>query len=335
MTTIGDVAKHAGVSAMTVSRVLNNYGYVKEETRERVDKAIAELGFVPNALARSLRFKRTNTLALILTDITNPFFTTIARSVEDAASEKGFNVMFCNTDESQAKETEYLNVLLQKQVDGVLLVPATSNTESISLLQERSVPVVVIDRRIPDMQVDTVRCDSELGAYQLTKYLLDLGHRQIAILGGTETVSTSVDRITGYQRAFAEANLEYSQDMVRYGQFTSQSGYDVTQELLNLERPPTAFVATNNFIAIGAYRALQEAGLQVPHDVSLVAFDDIPAALVFNPFLTVVGQPAHEIGRQATNLLLSRLNGGNTNPPQEIILPLTMTIRQSSGPPKP
>ena len=335
MTTIGDVAKHAGVSAMTVSRVLNNYGYVKEETRERVDKAIAELGFVPNALARSLRFKRTNTLALILTDITNPFFTTIARSVEDAASEKGFNVMFCNTDESQAKETEYLNVLLQKQVDGVLLVPATSNTESISLLQERSVPVVVIDRRIPDMQVDTVRCDSELGAYQLTKYLLDLSHRQIAILGGTETVSTSVDRITGYQRAFAEANLEYSQDMVRYGQFTSQSGYDVTQELLNLERPPTAFVATNNFIAIGAYRALQEAGLQVPHDVSLVAFDDIPAALVFNPFLTVVGQPAHEIGRQATNLLLSRLNGGNTNPPQEIILPLTMTIRQSSGPPKP
>lgn len=330
MTTISDVAKRAGVSTMTVSRVLNNLGYVKHETRERVDKAIAELGFVPNALARSLRFKQTKTLALILTDITNPFFTTIARSVEDAARKKGFTVIFCNTDESQEKEAEYIHILLQKQVDGVLLVPAVSNADSVCWLQERSVPVVVLDRRIPDVQVDTVRCDSELGAYHLTKHLLNLGHRRIAILGGTQTVSTSVDRIAGYQRAFAESQVDNPVDMVRYGHFTSESGYEVAHELLRMQSPPTALVAANNFIAVGAYRAAREAGLHVPNALSLVAFDDFSPDLVLDPFLTVMAQPAHEIGRQATDLLLSRLIGANTKPPQEIILPMSMTTRYST-----
>src|SRR5512136_1135590 len=165
MSTISDVARLAGVSAMTVSRVINNSGYISPETRERVEKAILDLGYVPNALARSLRFKQTKTLALVLTDITNPFFTTIARGVEDAASEQSFSLIFCDTDESESKEAEYLNVVLQKQVDGLLLVPACYSGDSIAFLQERKVPVVVLDRRVSDAKVDTVRCDSEEGAY--------------------------------------------------------------------------------------------------------------------------------------------------------------------------
>jgi LacI family transcriptional regulator len=180
MSTISDVAKRAGVSTMTVSRVINHSGYISQDTMERVEKAIVELGFVPNALARSLRFKQTKTIALVLTDITNPFFTTLARGVEDAASENGFSVMFCNTDESAAEEAENLNTLLQKQVDGVLLVPAGSSNESVVYLQERSIPVVVLDRRVPDVTVDTVRCDSVPGAYQVTQHLIDLGHRALA-----------------------------------------------------------------------------------------------------------------------------------------------------------
>src|SRR5512143_811050 len=164
MSTIGDVAKRAGVSKMTVSRVVNNSGYISQETRERVEQAIAELGYVPNALARSLRFKQTKTLALVLTDITNPFFTTIARGVEDAASEQGFSVIFCNTDESESKEAVYLNVVLQKQVDGLLWVPACSLDDSVTFLPERKVPVVVLDRRVSNTKVDIVRCDSEGGA---------------------------------------------------------------------------------------------------------------------------------------------------------------------------
>src|SRR6266511_1372021 len=172
MSTISDVAKRAGVSTMTVSRVINNSGYISQETRERVEQAIAELGYVPNALARYLRFKQTKTIALILTDITNPFFTTVARGVEDAAREQGFSVMFCNTDESETEEIEYLNVLLQKQVDGVLLVPACDSIESIAFLQSRSVPVVLLDRRLSHGKVDAVRCDSVQGAYQIVRHLL-------------------------------------------------------------------------------------------------------------------------------------------------------------------
>jgi LacI family transcriptional regulator len=156
MSTIEDVAKRAGVSAMTVSRVINNSGYINQKTRERVEQAIAELGYVPNALARSLRFKQTNTLALVLTDITNPFFTTMARGVEDTASAQGFTVMFCNTDESKAEEAKYLNVLAQKQVDGVLLVPAFCSPASVTFLRERTIPFVVLDRRIPNIK--SIRC---------------------------------------------------------------------------------------------------------------------------------------------------------------------------------
>jgi LacI family transcriptional regulator len=207
MSTISDVAKRAGVSTMTVSRVINSSGYIAQETQERVEKAIAELGFVPNALARSLRFKQTKTIALVLTDITNPFFTTLARGVEDAASENGFTVMFTNTDESSDEEAENLNTLLQKQVDGVLLVPAGSSNESVTYLQERSIPVVVLDRRVPNVKVDTVCSDSVPGAYQVTRHLIDLGHRSIAIISGPLHISTSADRAEGYRLAMQEAGF--------------------------------------------------------------------------------------------------------------------------------
>lgn len=333
MSTIADVAKRAGVSAMTVSRVINNSGYISQETRQRVEQAIAELGYVPNALARGLRFKQTKTLALVLTDITNPFFTTLARGVEDTASAQGFSVIFCNTDESKEKETSYLNVLVQKQVDGVLLVPAQSAPESVTFLRERGVRFVVLDRRIPDTDTDTVRGDSEQGAYALVRHLLELGHRRIAALSGPEVVSTAADRVAGYRRALAESGLMPEPELVRYGSFTQESGYRMAQAALALAQPPTALVTGNNFIAIGALRALREAGLRVPDDISLVTFDDLPAAVIIDPFLTVAAQPAYEMGRRATALLLERLAEGGPPAPQEIVLPAKLIVRRSSGPP--
>jgi LacI family transcriptional regulator len=332
MPTIRDVAKQAGVAPITVSRVINNSGYVSASTRSRVEAAIAELGYVPNRLARSLRLKRTNALALVVTDITNPFWTTVVRGVEDAANQAGFTVILCNTDESSAKQDDYLQVLLQKRVDGILFVPAASAAEPVDLVQRQGVPIVVLDRQVPGAQVDVVRGDSEGGAYQLTRHLLDLGHRCISILSGPETVSTSVERVTGYCRALREAGLDEDAERVQYGLFTQQSGYRSAQEALERAPRPTALFAGNNFIAIGALRALRNAGLRVPEDISLVSFDDLTPDLLIEPFLTVADQPAYEMGRQATQLLVDRLSEPSANGYQEIVLPAEIIVRRSSGP---
>jgi LacI family transcriptional regulator len=331
MSTIREVAERAGVSTMTVSRVINRSGYISQETRARVEMAIAELGYVPNTLARSLRFKQTKTLALVITDITNPFFTTIARGVEDAASDRGFNVIFCNTDESEEEQIRYLTVLVQKRVDGVLLVPACSSAEPVAFLQGHAIPVVVLDRRLPGCGVDSVRCDSEAGAYQLVKLLLELGHRRIAALSGAEMVSTALERVLGYRRALAEVGLGDDDALVYHRAFTQVGGFEMAQAALRTAPRPTAFFAANNFIAIGAYRALREAGLRVPEDVAMTAFDDLPSALVLEPFFTVAAQPAYEMGQRATQLLLSRLADQTPAERQEIILPIELIVRRSSG----
>jgi len=334
MSTIRDVAERARVSTMTVSRVINNSGYISQEARERVEAAIAELGYVPNTLARSLRFKSTKTLALVLTDITNPFFTTLARGVGDVANKHGFNVIFCNTDESESEQAEQLKALVQKRVDGVLLVPACSSGEAVAFLQDQKVPVVVLDRRVSDCSVDSVRCDSEEGAYQLVKLFLDLGHRRIGVLSGPERVSTAQDRVAGYRRAITEAGLEIDADLICYGSFTQAGGYEMTQKILTLPMRPTALFAGNNFIAVGIYQAIREAGLRVPEDIAMVAFDDLPVSITIEPFFTVAAQPAYEMGRRATELLLKRLGGERSETAQEIVLPVEVIVRRSSGKPR-
>lgn len=331
MPTIQDVAKLAGVAPITVSRVLNNSGYASEETRARVESAVATLGYVPNTLARGLRSKRTNTLALVMTDITNPFFTLIARGVEDRASNSGYTVIYCNTDESETEEEKYLNILVQKQVDGILLVPACSNSQSIKFLNSNEIPFVLIDRSVPDTKADIVHCNSEEGAYQLIRYLVELGHQRIVAITGPREVSTAQERVAGYQRAMNEAGLK---DCVQayYGSFTQNSGYELTKQALTLEPQPTAFFGANNFISIGVLKALRDAGLRVPEDVSVVGFDDLPDSMIVEPFLTVSAQPAYQMGSQATELLLKRISGQLTEAEQEIVLPTQVIIRQSSGP---
>lgn len=334
MPTIRDVARRAEVAPITVSRVINNSGYVSPQTRNLVETAIAELQYVPNSLARSLRSKQTKTIALVLTDITNPFFTTMARGVEDVASKRGFNVIFCNTDESQAKQNEYLTILLQKQVDGVLLVPARSTAKAVKLIQQQGTKVVVLDRQVAYDQVDVVRCDSEGGAYDLTRYLLSLGHQRIAILTGPEGVSTAVERVAGYRRALTEADLAMNEALILYGEFTQADGYTMMQQILAVNPQPSAIFAANNFIALGALRLLREARIRVPEDMALVAFDDLPLALVLDPFLTVAAQPSYEMGRRATELLLARLSEEAPLEYQQVILPTEMIVRQSSGAPR-
>jgi LacI family transcriptional regulator len=269
----------------------------------------------------------------VVTDITNPYFTLIARAVEDTASNSGYTVIFCNTDEAESEEEKYLRILVQKQVDGVLLVPACSNSQSLKFLRSNDIPFVLIDRRVPGTPSDLVRSDSEQGAYNLTRHLLELGHERIVTITGPREVSTSLDRALGYQRAMREAGLA---DLVQvyYGSFTQDSGYELTCKALALNPRPTAIFGGNNFISIGIFKALRDASLSVPEDMSVVGFDDLPASLLINPFLTVATQPAYQMGSQATDLLLKRIAGRLPENSQEIILPTEMILRRSSGQPR-
>lgn len=330
MATIRDVARRAGVAPITVSRVINNSGYVSDGTRARVEKAIADLKYVPNALAQGLRFNKTNVIALVLSDVTNPFWTTVARGTEDAANEANYSVVLCNTDEDVAKQDRYVQLLLRRQVDGFLLVPASNTTDTVRFIQNQRVPLVILDRQLVGAVVDTVRGDSEGGAYDLTRHLIELGHRRIAILSGPETASTSTQRVAGYRRALREARLKADPRLVSYGPFYQDSGYERTVGLLALTRPPTAIFAGNNFIAIGMMKALYEAGVRIPDDISVVGFDDLPAGLLVQPFLTVAAQPAYEMGYRATTLLLQRIGDAGAAPCQTIVLPTELVIRQSS-----
>lgn len=333
MPTIRDVAKRAGVATMTVSRVINNSGYVSDATRAKVESAIAELGYVPNMLGPSLRFNQTNTLALILTDITNPFWTTVARGVEDAAHENGYNVILCNTDESIQKQDQYLTMLLKRRIDGILFVPADNKAEPVRLIQKQKVAVVVLDRDVPNVNVDIVRGDSFGGAYQLAKHLVEMGHQHIAILSGPKNISTSVQRVDGFRQAMKEAGLHHNLENVYWGSFSQTMGCEMAEEALKTTPRPTAFLAVNNFIANGVLHTLAQSGLKVPEDIALVSFDDIPAIINPVPFLTVAVQPAYEMGYQATQLLIARLANKGPEGRQEIILPTEIFIRQSSTPP--
>ncbi len=331
MPTIRDVAKLAGVAPITVSRVINDSGYVSKETRSRVEEAVKELGYVPNMLGPSLRFKQTMTLAMVVTDIGNPFWTTVTRGVEDIAQENGYSTILCNTDESEEKQEQYLDMLLRRRIDGILLVPASSSPGPIRLIQKQGIPVVILDRRVPDVDVDVVRADSEKGAYQLAKHLISFGHQQITILAGPQSVSTAVDRVNGFCRALKEAGLDTCDTRVLWGKYSQESGYEMAKRALATTPKPTAIFAANNFVAIGALQALKEQNYRVPDDIAMVAFDDLPLAFTIEPFLTVATQPAREMGKQAVRLLIERIKGESNRSCQQVVLPTDMIIRASSG----
>lgn len=331
MPTVLDVAKVAGVAPITVSRVINNSGYISQETKEKVEAAIIELGYVPNTLARGLRSKRTNSLALVVADITNPYFTSMARGVEDVAGSSGYSVIYCNTDESETKEDKYANILVQRQVDGVLLVPAGGNARTVRYFENNKIDVVVLDRRVPEKNTNLVCSDSVNGAKELTDLLIKLGHQQIAIITGPNNVSTSTDRVVGYRNSLEEAGLS-ANEQVYFGGFNQQTGYESTRIAMCSSQKPTAFFAANNFILIGVVKALRELNLKVPEDVSVVGFDDFPESMLIEPFFTVAIQPAYEMGQKAAELLIKQINGEIVDNSQTIILPTDIIVRRSAGP---
>ncbi|MBI5032709.1 MAG: LacI family DNA-binding transcriptional regulator [Chloroflexi bacterium] len=331
MVNIRDVAKRAGVSAITVSRVINNSGAVNSATRERVNQAIEELGYVPNTLAKSFRSKQTSLIALVLSDITNPFWTTIARGVEDTAEKNGFHVILCNTDENPEKEANYINVLLQRRVDGIIIASTINDKNRFLMLKRHALPCVLLDRRVDGFKCDTVVSDGREGARKMTEHLIRRGYHRIAIVAGPPTISTAQERVEGYCQALRENQVPIDEGLIVRGSYRQDNGYESVKQLLKSDPRPQAIFAGNNFIAVGALHAIRELGLRIPEDVALAGFDDIPQGTLISPALTVVSQRAYEMGVAAAQSLITRLSGKYRGKAREIVLATDIIIRESCG----
>ncbi len=329
--TISDVAKRAGVSPATVSRVLHGARNVHPDTRSRVEQAIRELGYVPSAVARSLRSKRTRSLALIVPDIANSFWTTVARGVEDAAQGHDYSVLLYNTDENPAKQFRCLDAVISQGVDGVIIAPYNSDARNLSGLRQRNTPTVIVDRRVDGWHVDTALGDSVSGARALVQHLIRLGHRRIAVISGPLNTSTAEDRVLGYRIALTEAGIPVDPRLIRRGEFRAGSGEELALQLLDEGPEVTAIFAANNLIAMGVIDAAKKRGRRIPHDIALVCFDDLPNLSHIFPFLTVAVQPAYDMGMNAAQLLLSRLESEATLQPRQVVLPTRLVIRHSCG----
>ncbi len=326
MSNIIDVAKKAGVSAMTVSRYFNQPSKVAPSTRKRVEEAITALQYVPNAAARSLVQGKTHTVAAILSDLTNPFFTTLARGIEDTAQRHGYTLFVGNTDESLQKEQHYLDALVSRRVDGVLLSPSPGESHHLERVGRRGIPIVLIDRRLKDVHADVVRGDSYVGARRLVDHFLEQGFRDIAFVGGQPGISSLEDRLSGYRNAMEGAGLDVR---VHLGKYDRSSGEQITDMLVEENEVPEAIVAANNLVAVGVLVALRRHALRVPEDVALACFEDLEIAASMDPFLTVAEQPAYEMGCAAMEMLIGRMEG-HVGPPQERVFPVDLIVRRSS-----
>lgn len=328
MSTIVDVARLAGVSPATVSRVLTGSAEVKEALAVRVRSAVLELDYRPNRIAQSLRTRTTKTWGVVITDIQNPFYTSLVRGIEDVAREAGYSVMLCNSDEDLEKEAEYFEVLASARTAGVVLAPASVTETNIEAFLDHDIPVVAIDRRLMSSKVDTVVVDNVEGARYGTAHLIQLGKRRVACITGSLQTTTGVERLEGYRVALEDDGLEIDDQLVRVADFKEAGGYAATLDLLRSPKPPDAIFVANNLMTLGAVEALRDEGVGIPMDVAIVGFDDEPWAQFSMPSITVVAQPTYELGTQAARLLLERLDGSQAEA-REIVLSPVLRVRDS------
>lgn len=328
MATISDVASRAGVSTATVSRALNGKSTVDPELAARVIAAAEALGYQPNGPARNLRRQEAAVLALIISDVENPFFTAIARGVEDVAHTVGYSVVLCNSDEDAEKERRYVDVAIQERVAGVIVSP-TSTASNVDLLAKRGTPMVAVDRPLPERTSDTVLVDTRLAARQATEHLIAQGYQRIGCITGPVGVRTADDRLAGYRDALRAGKHRGSPRLVRRTEFKAAGALKAGHDLLDQDEPPDALLVANSAMAIGVLAALREHELRPGRDVGVVAFDDVPWAGLVDPPLTVVAQPAYEIGTVAAQLLLARI-ADNSRPPTTTTLGARLIERGSS-----
>ncbi|MCR8957166.1 LacI family DNA-binding transcriptional regulator [Variovorax sp. S2] len=333
MATIKDVALRAGVSVTTVSHVVNDTRHVSAKGRERVEEAIRELGYVPNAMARSLKSNTTSTLGMLIPNSSNPYFAEIVRIVEDRCFGAGYTLVLCNTDDEPRRQSVYLQVLAERRIDGLIVVSTGAGDDDslVTQLHGLRIPTVLVDREIADPACDLVETAHMQGGLLAVRHLLSLGHKRIACIGGPVGVMPSEQRIEGWRMALAEAGAAPNADALLWrGGFTSQGGYEAMHAILRTEHAPSAVFVCNDLMAIGALRAAHESGVHVPDDLSIVGFDDIELSAYTSPPLTTVAQPKERIGALAVDMLLERV-GGKRRDTRKVVLQPELRVRASTA----
>jgi LacI family transcriptional regulator len=325
---IKDVAKEAGVSIATVSRVLNSINVVNEDTKKRVEEAIEKLSYRPNIVARSLKTHRTSTIGIIIPDISSAFYPEIVRGAEDVANIYEYNIILCNTDLDPEKEMEYLNVLKEKMVDGVIYMSNSLESKTIELIKKLQMPTVLVETTDEEKTFPSVTIDNEKAAYEATKYLIKKGNKRIAYLGAREDkINAGAIRYLGYKKALRESGVELDKDIVSLRGLKAHSGYEGMKVIIAKSKPDAVFCASDE-VAMGAINALREANLRVPEDVNVMGFDNIDSAAIFYPKLTTISQPMYDMGSVSMSLLI-KVIGKSILEEQHFVLPHKLIERDS------
>lgn len=329
--TIRDVATAAGLALSTVSNALSNQRYVSEETRRKVLEAAEKVGYRVSYVARSLRTQRTFSLGILVGDIANPFFPELVRGAEDVASAEGYNLILCNTDYREEKQKAYIQILRDQQVDGLIVASQIQQSKEVVGLVEENVPLVMINQRYPDIDVDYVGVDNIAGMGEACRYLWQLGHRKIGFIRGREGSTAAQDRFEGFMQAMNALGGGYDERLVQPGDWSYASGATAARRMLAMVNRPTAIIGGNDLMALGAIEALQEFGLRVPQDISIVGIDDIFVSAMPWASLTTLRHPKWTVGATAARLLISRISdpGGKAN---RVVIPPEFVVRGTSGP---
>jgi LacI family transcriptional regulator len=327
---IVDVARHAGVSITTVSHALSGNRPVAEATRMRIERSIRELGYHPNAFARGLRTERSHMVALIIPDITNPYYPTLARGMQDALLEARYQMFVCNTDARRERERDFLTDSRQRRVDGIAIAPFATSARMLAPTLRARIPIVSFGSAIRHVNIDRVRTDDVDGSRDATRYLIDKRYRPIGMIAGPPGMSPSDNRLKGYSDALRARQIPFDPKLVAIGDFTRAGGAAAMRELLSRTIRARAVFCANDLMAIGAMDAARDAGLRIPRDVALVGYDDIEAASLVTPDLTTVLNPAYEMGHASGRLLLERISGSLRGPGTEIIVPHQLIPRASA-----
>ena len=339
--TLADIAAKASVTSMTVSRVINSSGYVHAETRERVLRVAREMNYRRNGLARGLKRQRTETVGLVIGDIANPFAAELSSGVREVLDERGYTLFICISEHTAKEDVQAFDSLADHRADGIIVATRASKTanERLDELIDSGIPISLIGREFRHPHADLVSADNLKGGYEATRHLIDSGHKRIGFIGVSLTEGLRLRRFQGYLEALKDHDLAVEEQLIVGGRdaseqmpgySTEEMGYDGMMKLLELQNPPTAVFARNDFTAMGALNAIKRAGLQIPDDFALVGYDDIPLASHTSPTLTTVRQPTREQGRCAAEFLLGRIEGDSEQPRVEKIFDCELIIREST-----
>ena len=323
-----DVARKAGVSTATVSHVINKTRYVKAETREKVLKVMKDLNYYLNSAARSLRSRKSNVVGLMVPDISNFFFTSIAKSVENTLKKYGYNLFFSNSNENIKNEIEQIKIFNTQLIDGLIMAPAPGNHKYLNDLLNGDYPVIFIDRKPKGYAGDCVLGDNIKGAYDAVNMLIKKGHKRIGIIAGLLDLTSIEERLIGYKKALNDNQLKVDNQLIKAGDNHFEGGYESTKELLE-NTNITALFVTNNIMTVGAIKYLKEKQIAIPRDIAIIGFDDYKWASITEPSLSMISQPAYDIGEKASILLIERIHKAESGDYKEYRLPTKLINRNS------